>query len=364
MYIKNEYLESININDCFFDSLKQDYKGFENWFQKKQLDKETAYVCYGDIGIEGFLYLKKEFSSSLKEEISFLNENLILILEENREILKVGTFKIEAHGTRLGERFIKKIFDHAMHYHYRYVYVTIFEKHVSLLTLLKKYGFRYIGIKQSISGTEQVYLKTLKYNYKNILENFPRIETSNDNAFWLLSIWPKYHTKLFPDSILRTESQELLQDISHTNSIHKIYLSHNPSFQNLREGDLIIIYRSIKGEEHLGTAKHKAVCTSICVVEETISLKYFRSRNQFINYCRQYSIFDEIELDEYWQKRNYSYLVKFTYNIALPKRVIRFKLLEEVGITSSRLTLEKITRPQFLQICLQLGETNESFIIN
>ena len=42
---------------------------------------------------------------------------------------------------------------------------------------------------------------------------------------YVLSINPEYHTKLFPDSILKTEQKyNSIQDVSDTNSIYKIYM--------------------------------------------------------------------------------------------------------------------------------------------
>ena len=40
--------------------------------------------------------------------------------------LKVGTFKVESTGFRLGERFIKIIFDNALHRNVDEIYVTLF----------------------------------------------------------------------------------------------------------------------------------------------------------------------------------------------------------------------------------------------
>ncbi|EJB9493516.1 hypothetical protein MXH55_004151, partial [Salmonella enterica] len=49
----------VDLSDVFFDSLKNDYPAFENWFLKKR--NEKAYVSYDDYGkIDGFLYLKIE----------------------------------------------------------------------------------------------------------------------------------------------------------------------------------------------------------------------------------------------------------------------------------------------------------------
>ena len=34
----------IDLNDCFFDSLKEDYPGFDTWYNKKATAKETAFI--------------------------------------------------------------------------------------------------------------------------------------------------------------------------------------------------------------------------------------------------------------------------------------------------------------------------------
>ena len=51
--IEYKKFSSINIDDPFFDSLKEDYLGFEDWFKRKA-DK-YAYVLYGEDNLlQGF----------------------------------------------------------------------------------------------------------------------------------------------------------------------------------------------------------------------------------------------------------------------------------------------------------------------
>lgn len=56
----------IDLNDSFFDSLKQDYPedkeniGFEKWFQKKAASGATALVFNDDVGLGAFVCLKDE----------------------------------------------------------------------------------------------------------------------------------------------------------------------------------------------------------------------------------------------------------------------------------------------------------------
>ena len=44
--IELKYFSDINLEDHFFDSLREDYKGFDNWYNKKELQGEKAYVLY------------------------------------------------------------------------------------------------------------------------------------------------------------------------------------------------------------------------------------------------------------------------------------------------------------------------------
>ena len=76
----------IDINDVFFQSLKEDYPEFVSWFIRKSA--QDAFVQYDEYGnISGFLYLK------LEEKVV---EDVRPVIRAEK-ILKVGTFKINAH---------------------------------------------------------------------------------------------------------------------------------------------------------------------------------------------------------------------------------------------------------------------------
>ena len=81
--------DELNLKDEFFRSLKKDYPGFEEWFKKKAQQEEYVFVLKEPGGIRGFLYLKEENEEDL---------NIVPPFETQRR-LKIGTFKIVAHGT-------------------------------------------------------------------------------------------------------------------------------------------------------------------------------------------------------------------------------------------------------------------------
>ncbi|EKO1912157.1 hypothetical protein PZQ55_001194 [Clostridium botulinum] len=346
--IKKKLFGEINLEDEFFDTLKEDYPGFDKWFNKKAEKEEYAFVL-DDKGIQGFLYLKEE-----NEKCTDIMPNL----EAGRR-LKVGTFKINAHGTKLGERFIKIIIDEMFKNNFNETYVTIFEKHDSLIKLLEKYGFIYYGKKESSAGRENVYIKYLKRIHEDILLDYPKVNIKNNNKF-LLAIFPKFHTRMFPDSKLKTEKTHRIEDISFTNSIEKIYLS-GVNLSCYKKGDIVVIYRT---KDYDKPARYSSVATSICVVEEIKHINSFNNYDEFYNYCIKHSVFTEDELKSFWKTKRYEYLIKMLYNVALDKRPIRRDLIEKAGLDGrKRWAAVDLTDEEFLKI-LELGDVSESFIID
>lgn len=349
MNLNYKKFSQINLSDTFFDSLKQDYAEFEHWFAKKADD--FAYVFYGDSGwIDGFLYLKIE-----NEPLNDVEPPLPHACR-----LKVGTLKINPHGTRLGERFLKKIFDHAVTQGVAEIYVTIFNKHNALVELFQRYGFRQQAIKTTPNGNELVLVKVIGDVDGGVLERYPLV-TAAGNSIYLLSLYPQWHTRLLPDSILSNEDASIVQDVSHTNSIHKVYLAAMHGMENLREGDVILIYRTGDGA---GPAHYRSVATSVCVVEEYRNIRSFRSWDEFVAYCAPYSVFSEQELNTFWNRKQYPHIIRFTYNFALPKRVTRGKMIEDLGFdVGSYWGFMPLTFDQF-QAVISTGELDEGLVIN
>ena len=210
--ILHKTFSEVDLNDPFFQSLRADYPGFDDWFKRKS--EQDAFVQYDDNNkIIGFLYLKMEY-----DLVDDVTPNILA-----KRILKVGTFKIEAHGTKMGEQFIKIITDYAVNEEADICYVTIYQKHNSLINLVQQFGFELYGTKGTDSHKENVYIKQMKKITGDINKDFPLINL-NSSRKYLLSIYPEYHSIMFPDSILTTEDKNIIKDVSYTNSIHKIYV--------------------------------------------------------------------------------------------------------------------------------------------
>ena len=289
--VKLKTFGEVNLNSDFFDSLREDYGGkdFDDWFKKKVLKNEQAYVFEDkEDGLKGFLYLKTEDES---ENYSDITPQLL-----PKKRMKVGTFKIERTGFRLGERFLKIIFDNAKKYKVEEIYVTLFEDKrdevKQLKSIMEQWGFVKHGYK---SNGEAVLVKNLKdYNYEKTPKlNYPLIKREVKHYF--LPIFPKYHTDLFPDMILKNEDMHLYEENkAHRYALEKIYLTGAFNLR-VKPGDLILIYRT--GDRY--PKKYSSVVTGIAVVEDVI-----RTRNveDCIAKCKNRSIFSEDEIRRVYAK--------------------------------------------------------------
>ena len=255
-------IRDLNLRDIFFDSLRNDYPGFDNWLAKKAISGDEAYVLIIDGRLLGFLYLKDEVEG----------DNSIIPYFDERRRLKIGTFKIDSHGTVLGQRFLSIILRKMLNDGHDFTYVTLFPKQTALISLFERFGFRQWGTK---SNGELVYFKDL-YVFNDIYEDFPRINLLNSSQKHLLGIYPKFHTKLFPDSRLNTERMHVIEDLSFTNTTEKVYLTKMSGVTNLLPGDLIVIYRT---SENGKSAEYNSVVTSVCTVVDVVDIFSFQSLN-------------------------------------------------------------------------------------
>jgi len=166
---------------------------------------------------------------------------------------------------------------------------------------------------------------------------------------------------MFPDSLLENENFNLLKDKTHTNSIHKIYICRMSGVRYIKSGDIIVIYRTT---DRPGQAKYRSVVTSIAVVEEVKTKRDFADLNDYLDYTSDYSIFNRNELISYYRDFEPLYVIKMTYNIALEKRLIRKKLIKELGMDGDAYWgVLKLTDQQFKDIVKE-GQADESLIID
>lgn len=338
----------VDLADPFFDSLKAGYAAFPTWFAKKADD--DLYVVVNDAGmLSGMIYLKAEIGS-IKDIVPPL---------PHARWMKVGTLKIEGKGTKLGERVLKKIFDTAIQENMDGIYVTVFELHSQLIALFERYGFSKHATKTTVDGVELVLVRDLRVIKDNITLDYPLFKTSKRRA-WLLAVYPEYHSQLLPDSILNNEPKEIVKDVSHTNTIHKIYIGRIP-LNRLSPGDVIVIYRT---SDNKGPAYFRSVVSSVGVVEEVKQKSDFASADDFVFYASPHSVFSPDELRAQYVSSPRLYTAKFTYNAAFAKRITRGELLDDVGVSEQpRWDLRELSIAQLKSI-LNRGKVNERIIVD
>ena len=322
--VKKADFADVDISGPFFDSFKEDYQEFEKWFRKKS--DNVCYVCYNNNELAAFLYIKVEDE---KENYTEIKPNF-----ERKKRLKIGTLKVVSNGYKIGERFLKIVFDNAMQYGVDEIYVTVFEKRpeqIQLIEMLEEWGFQKHGIKQTANGEEKVLTRSFgkdqPINIDKPKKSFPFL--SRDTRKYIIKIDHKYHTELFPDSInTREDKSKYTDNKPHRNRIGKVYISHSQD-RHLKSGDVIIIYRM--GETT--PKRFSSTVTSVCIVEEVVSgIKNF---DEFFQACNRRTMITKEELEKNWWNKNPKirpFVVKFLYAHSFPTPKPTLNDLNNLGV--------------------------------
>lgn len=351
--VKKVYFGEVDVQDSFFDSFRSAYERFDQWFARKC--DEEAYICHSEDGkILGFLYLKTE---GISENYSDIDPPFTPKCR-----MKVGTFKVESTGFRLGERFVKIIFDNAQQRKVDEIYVTLFtdrEELVALEELLYSWGFAFYGIKHNGKKREKVLVKRLHIMLDGATPklNYPNFSYSCNK--FILPIMPQYHTALLPDSQLNSENQvDFLGREPHRYALQKIYISW-ASTNGAEPGDLILFYRM---GAHGESKKYKSVVSTLAIVDKII--ENIRSEDELLSLCQNRSVFSIDELKEFWSNYRYNLkILKFIFVKSLTKRLTLGYLWEHdiIAAPGGPRPFTAITDEQFDMI-MQDSETEIDYV--
>lgn len=342
--VKKVDFNDVDIKDPFFDSFRLDYEEFDKWFKMK--NEDPCYVCYSDNNLTAFLFVKIETEDE--------NYSEIYPAFAKKKRLKIGTLKVSGNGYKIGERFLKTIFDNANQYKVDEIYVTIFNKRPEqdqLIEMLEEWGFSYHGIKTTKNGEEKVYVRPYRKNLPINLEN-PKLTYpffSRETGKYIIKIEPVYHTELFPDSInTREDKAKYTENEPHRNRISKVYISHSQD-RHLKSGDIILVYRM--GEE--GTQKkYSSTITTICIVENVRN--NFKSFDDFFDACNRRTMISKEDLKtQWWDKnpKNRPFVINFLYAHSFPTPKPTLNDLIKLGIIKDIMNMPRgfinITIEQF-----------------
>lgn len=144
LVIKSNNWKDIDINDTFFDSLRKDYKNFNNWLIEKCINTNRKFYYVKDKALKGICIYKLESD----------------IYDMNGKIMKLCTFKTKPNlgiSVKLYDVFI----DTCIRENVNWVYFTTLYKK-DLILFFEKRGFKkYYKLKDDTS--ELIYRLKLQY---------------------------------------------------------------------------------------------------------------------------------------------------------------------------------------------------------
>lgn len=342
VFIKEDYLRNVEIDDPFFESLREDYKGFDNWFADKQEKEKKAFIVRNiDRKVTSFLMLKEENEND--DDMSFEKK----LPKQKR--LKVSTFKVDDKGKRIGETFIKLIIKTALKKEIPIIYVTIFPKQKHLITVLSEYGFKFYTTKDTINSKgellkENVYVKDMKdTNY------YPNIEYKNQRIF-LVPIQPKYNKLLFPEA--EFNQQISFNDyegiITSANAIKKAYIC-NANTKMVRTGDILLFYSSGENKRLTAVGVVDLICNS------------FENFEDMKNLVKKRTAYTDNQLRGMFKKD--SLVILFKHYLTFEEE-IKYKDLIDMGIISAGIqTIQKTSIENMIKILKKAPSVKNNIII-
>ena len=343
VFINYKYLHELDINDAFFDSLKLDYAGFEEWFKKKQSKEAQAYVTEFDGKLTSFLMLKVE-----NEDEDY--KDFLKPFKPARR-LKISTLEVTDTGKRIGETFIKIIVEKAIKENVEEIYVTVFDKQEFLIDMLESYGFKKYTKKKTPRSDGGIELENVLVKSMKNKENFYPFFEIDDNRIFLVPIRDKYHHLLFQES--EKQFQLSLEDFQGknvaSNSLKKAYLCDS-KIKQIQKGSLLLFYSS-------GTKKSK---TSLGIVDAVFNK--FDNFDEMFNLVKKRTAYDEHELRENFKNDKLVILFKLYYSF---NNYVDFEFLKSNGIVNGAIqTIQHINKEQLLQILEKCKMKKEIYLID
>lgn len=341
VFIKQEYLYNLNLEDEFFTSLRMDYKGFDSWFEKKQRNNAQAYVTQNQQNkVTSFLMLKEEGKD--EDYSSFDNP-----LKPARR-LKVATFKVADTGKKIGECFIKIMIKEAIEKNIDEIYVTTFERQESLIYLLKQYGFNLVTYKNTTKSDDTVEREAIFVKNIKDKSGYPFVQLNNQNIF-IIPVQPKYHKLLFEEAERELQiSIDATQGMNTSaNAIKKAFIS-NAKIKKIKPNDILLFY---------ATHDKKAI-TTLGIVETTWNK--FESQEEIFNIVRKRTAYNEDELKYVTSLE--SLVIMFKHYITFNKP-ITYEFLLENKIVNGPIQGPMSIKKELLEKIIIEGNSKEMFSI-
>ena len=144
--LKSLTCDALDLKDHFFDSLRNDYIEFNNWFKIKCLrEHRPCFVIWGNEGdILGLCIYKRESP----------------MYEMDGLVIKMCTFKSDSKGNKHGELLLHRMLQTCYELNADWLYVTAYQENKVCL-FLEDFGFECYERRKEDTG-EKIYRKKLK----------------------------------------------------------------------------------------------------------------------------------------------------------------------------------------------------------
>lgn len=344
--IQNVTVGELDVDDPIFDSLKEEYDGFEEWFGN--IPNRDAYVNWNPDGTIGAVLIIKP------NEVEAIGEDPKL---RKKERLQISTLKVaeERRGSKAGELLISIAVREAIHHDLEEVYLTHrIRENDYLVQLISRYGFRCAS---ELPDGESVFVKRLTPGpgddpdpFETSVRFYPSFYDGDHVDKFLVPIQPHWHNKLFTAYEKRQQklSEYGGEFSSEGNAIKKAYLS-KANIKRIKQGDLLLFYRSHDHREITSLG----VCEQVHYgVTEEPKLQELVGR---------LSVFTDAEITEMAGTPTTVILFKWHFDLADP---IHYQVLLDEGILAGPpQTIQELVEQEYKYI-RRAGGIDERFIVN
>jgi predicted acetyltransferase len=287
----------IELKDEIFDSLREGYPGFDEWWREKCVrDHRDCWTINIGGEIAGLVVRKDETHVEARTKFG------------GTKILKICTFKVKPKfwGEKFGELLLKQILWFAQRNAYDLAYLTTFPSQTFLIQVLEFYGFEQTLRRENgelfyekpisrerlcVTGRDEIFELDRR--------NYPRFVCGPPSKAFCVPIQGKWHQRLFPELAKQT-ALPLFPDVSSFampsgqhrmpgNTIRKVYLCRAQT-EALSPGDLLLFYQSSSP-----TFLYSQHLTSVGIVQ---SVSATDSLDQLVRLTAKRSVFSEAELRE------------------------------------------------------------------
>lgn len=227
---------TLSDEDPIFDSLRQDYSGFDEWLAKCKQEHRTCWVIEDEGTLAATTIVKDETPAEFQIP---------------GRTLKIAMFKVSESypGRRYGELLLKAVFEYVVGNSYESTYVTVLRKHERVIEFFENFGFSAIDqrtqlgeivlSKSFLPHNEDRHLLPLDYHIRFGPMYY---RSDSDVSAFVVPIEPRFHRILFPELEIKQQFSTMQDLRSFGNSILKAYLSQ--SKRSISPGSLLYFYRS------------------------------------------------------------------------------------------------------------------------